>query len=154
MTMLNYDLHRLTDSLAAPLPTSTLTWTLSTLLPSTTHLASLPAGPPLAFELLIKLAGNLNSHTTGEESLVDNKSIADFYTKLDTDMVDVIRRRLEHNTNGEESPEWVIGRDVKRLEKTGTFLRSEMGLENYFVRSLEVLRYEVKRGEGMTRYSP
>ncbi|KAL9117883.1 MAG: hypothetical protein Q9187_005573, partial [Circinaria calcarea] len=94
---------------------------------------------PQAFELLIKLGGNINSHNTGEESEADVKSTADFYTRLDETMVDVIRRRIEQGNAGEESPEWQIGRDVKRLEKTGAFLRSEMGLQNYFPRSLEVL---------------
>ena len=155
MTMLNYDLHRLADSLPTHIPTHTVTTTLTTLIPSITHLSTLSQGAPLAFELLIKLAGNLNSHNTGEESEADARAIADFYRDLDSTMVDVIRRRIEGANNGEENPEWIMGRDVKRLEKTGAFLKNEMGLENYFVKSLEVLRYEVKRGgEGMTRYSP
>jgi len=174
MTMLNYDLHRLADSLPSPIPMSTVTSTLATLLPSIAHLSTLSQGAPLAFELLIKLAGNLNSHNTGktlsfslslpctitnmpegEESESDSRTIAEFYTRLDESMVDVIRRRLEQSNAGEENPEWKITRDVKRLENTGDFLRKEMNLGNYFVRSLEVLRYEVKRGgEGMTRYSP
>ena len=152
--MLNFDLHRLADSLPSRLPTSTIGQTLSTLLPSITHLSTLAQGAPQAFELLIKLGGNINSHNTGEESEADVKSTADFYTRLDETMVDVIRRRIEQGNAGEESPEWQISRDVKRLEKTGTFLRTEMGLQNYFPRSLEVLRYETKRGEGVTRYSP
>jgi hypothetical protein len=154
MTMLNYDLHRLADSLPTPIAMSTVTTTLATLLPSITHLSTLSQGAPLAFELLIKLAGNLNSHNTGEESEADARTVAEFYTRLDESMVDVIRRRIEQGNAGEESPEWKITRDVKRLESTGEFLRKEMGLNNYFVRSLDVLRYEVKRGEGHTRYSP
>ncbi|MCJ1307219.1 hypothetical protein MMC25_000865 [Agyrium rufum] len=179
MTMLNFDLHRLADSLPSPLPTFTIAETLSALLPSIMQLASLPHGPPLAFELLIKLGGNINSHNTGEESDADMKHIADFYTQLDEKMVDVIRKRIENmhnsNTNGMNggggqqdgsSPsgdgDWVISKDVRRLEKTGTFLRTEMGLQNYFVRSLDVLRYEVKRQDGQgpgqvqsqARYTP
>ena len=154
MTMLNYDLHRLADSLPSPIPMSTVTITLSTLVPGVSHLSTLSQGAPQAFELLIKLAGNLNSHITGEENEADSKTIADFYTLLDQSMVDIIRRRLEQSNAGEESPEWMIPRDVKRLEKTGDLLGREMGLRNYFPRSLEVLRYEIKRGEGMTRYSP
>ena len=154
MTMLNFDLHRLADSLPSHLPTSTIAQTLSTLLPSIVHLSTLASGAPLAFELLIKLGGNLNSHNTGEESETDMKSTADFYTKLDETMVDVIRRRMEQQNIEGEGNGWQIQRDIKRLEKTGLLLRSEMGLQNYFTRSLDVLRYEVKRGEGMTRYSP
>lgn len=58
-------------------------------------------------------------------------------------MVDVVRHRL--NQGGEEDPAWMIGRDVKRLEKNGAVLRSKIGLQAYFPRTLEVLRYEVKR---------
>ncbi|MCJ1285309.1 hypothetical protein MMC26_004649 [Xylographa opegraphella] len=154
MTMLNYDLHRLADSLPSPIPMSTVTITLSTLVPPIAHLSTLSQGAPQAFELLIKLAGNLNSHITGEENESDSKTIAEFYTLLDQSMVDIIRQRLEQSNAGQESPEWMIPRDVKRIEKTGDLLGREMGLRNYFVRSLDVLRYEIKRGEGMTRYSP
>ncbi|MCJ1238651.1 hypothetical protein MMC14_006642 [Varicellaria rhodocarpa] len=144
MTMLNFDLHRLADSLPSRLPTSTIAQTLSTLLPSISHLSTLSQGALLAFELLIKLGGNINSHNTGEENEADIKSTADFYTRLDESMVDVIRRRIEQGSAGEESPEWQIGKDVKRLEKTGVFLRSEMGLQNYFPRSLDVLSPSLK----------
>ena len=165
MTMLNYDLHRLADSLPTSLPLSTIAQPLSTLLPPITHLSTLPSGPALAFELLIKLGGNLNSHHTSssfDESDItpeDARSRADFYTHLDEVMVDVIRRRIEQGSAGEEHQQaggWQIGRDVKRLDKTGGFLREKMGLQNYFLRSLEVLRYETKRGEAvpLTRYSP
>ncbi|KAL9596963.1 MAG: hypothetical protein Q9179_004427, partial [Wetmoreana sp. 5 TL-2023] len=76
----------------------------------------------------------------------DIASRAEFYSRLDETMVEVVRRRLEHS-NEEESPGWMVGRDVKRLEKTGGFLRSKIGLQAYFPRSLDVMRYEVKRGE-------
>jgi len=37
----------------------------------------------------------------------------------------------------------MVARDVKRLEKTGTFLKSKLGLQTYFPRSLDKMR----RGE-------
>ncbi|KAL9013541.1 MAG: hypothetical protein Q9173_001772 [Seirophora scorigena] len=147
MTILNHDLHRLQDSLSSHLPTSTFTTTLATLLPAIESLSLLPHGPPLAFELLIKLGGNLNSHG-GEEGYNNDGDIAsraDFYSRLDETMVDVVRRRLEKG--GEEEHAWYVGKDVKRLEKTGGFLRSKIGLQAYFPRTLDVMRYEVKRGE-------
>ncbi|KAL8834647.1 MAG: hypothetical protein Q9170_003649 [Blastenia crenularia] len=147
MTILNHDLHRLQDSLSSHLPTSTFTTTLATLLPAIESLSNLPHGPPLAFELLIKLGGNLNSHG-GEEGYNNEGDItsrAEFYSRLDETMVDVVRRRLERGA--EEEQPWYVGKDVKRLEKTGGFLRSKIGLQTYFPRSLEVMRYEVKRGE-------
>ena len=157
MTVLNGDLHRLQDSVATPLPTSTFATTLGALLPSIEQLASLPLGAPLAFEHIIKLGGNLNSH--GGESdwnnEADSRSRADFYTRLDEAMVDVIRQRLAAG----ENPQWQIGRDIKRLDKTGDFLRQHLGVQNYFPRSLDVMRYEVKRSNaqmerGQQRVSP
>ncbi|KAI4104191.1 MAG: hypothetical protein L6R37_003452 [Teloschistes peruensis] len=147
MTILNHDLHRLQDSLSSHLPTSTFTTTLATLLPAIEQLSHLPHGPPLAFELLIKLAGNLNSHG-GEEGYNNDGDIAsraEFYSRLDETMVEIVRRRL--NSADEEDQPWVVGREVKRLEKTGGFLRSKIGLQAYFPRSLDVMRYEAKRSE-------
>lgn len=60
-------------------------------------------------------------------------------------MVEIVRRRL--NSADEEDQPWVVGREVKRLEKTGGFLRSKIGLQAYFPRSLDVMRYEAKRSE-------
>lgn len=147
MTVLNGDLHRLQDSLTTHLPTSTFSTTLLTLLPPIEDLSKLPNGAALAFELLIKLGGNLNSHggDDGWNNDADQASRANFYARLDDAMVDVIRQRLSQA--GQEEPPWVVGRDVKRLEKTGGFLRSKIGLQSYFPRSLDVMRYEVKRGE-------
>lgn len=145
MTILNHDLHRLQDSLSSHLPTSTFTTTLATLLPAIESLSTLPHGAPLAFELLIKLGGNLNSHS-GDEGYNNDGDIAsraEFYSRLDETMVEVVRRRLE-NADEEEQP-WMVGRDVKRLEKTGVFLK-KIGLQAYFPRSLDVMRYEAKRG--------
>ena len=150
MTVLNGDLHRLQDSLTTHLPTSTFSTTLLTLLPSIESLSTLPSGAALAFELLIKLGGNLNSHggDDGWNNDADIQSRASFYARLDDAMVDVIRQRLSQA--GTEDPPWVVGRDVKRLEKTGSFLRSKIGLQSYFPRSLDVMRYEAKRGEAQS----
>ena len=63
-------------------------------------------------------------------------------------MVEVVRRRLEHADEEADEQPWMVGRDVKRLEKTGSFLRSKIGLQAYFPRSLDVMRYDVKRREG------
>ena len=147
MTVLNGDLHRLQDSLTTHLPTSTFATTLSSLLPPISELSTLPTGAALAFELIIKLGGNLNSHggDDGWNNEADQASRAQFYAKLDDTMVDVIRQRLSQA--GQEEPPWVVARDVKRLEKTGTFLKSKIGLQSYFPRSLDVMRYEAKRGD-------
>ena len=144
---LNNDLHHLQDSVTAHLPTSTFSSALLTLLPSIENLSTLPNGPPLAFEHILKLAGNLNSHggDDGWNNDADASSRAEFYHRLDECMVDVVRHRLNHGS--EEDPAWMIARDVKRLEKNGAVLRSKIGLQAYFPRTLDVLRYEVKRTE-------
>ena len=152
MAKLNNDLHHLQDSVTAHLPTSTFASTLLTLLPSVETLSMLPSGPPLAFEHILKLAGNLNSHggDDGWNNDADASSRAEFYNRLDDCMVEVVRQRLNHGSD--EDPAWMIGRDVKRLEKNGAVLRSKIGLQAYFPRTLEVLRYEMKRNEtGMGR---
>ena len=99
----------------------------------------------------------MNSHAAVDElddesRKSDAKCRADFYGRLDGDMVEIIQRRMEQGNAGEEQPSWQISRDVKRLEKTSEFLRREMALHNYFTKSLEVLRYEMKKSEGVTRY--
>ena len=165
MTVLNHDLHRLQDSLSTHLPTATFATTLAQLIPPIEDLSHLPSGSPLAFELLIKLGGNLNSHG-GEEGWNnegDSASRADFYQRLDEGMMDVVKLRLKDSDTatqgvvnggglgahgeggtGAEGEAWQVGKDIKRLEKTGAFLRTKLGLREYFPRSLEIMR----RGEG------
>ena len=143
MTVLNHDLHRLQDSLSSHLPTATFATTLAQLIPSIEDLASLPSGAPLAFELIIKLGGNLNSHggDDGWNNDADASSRAEFYAQLDSCMLDIVRLRLQPGHR--EEPPWVVSRDIKRLEKTGAFLRSKLGLQTYFPKSLQ----EMKIGE-------
>lgn len=146
MTVLNHDLHRLQDSLSSHLPTSTFATTLETLIPPIETLSTLPSGPPLAFELVIKLGGNLNSHEgdDGWNNEADSSCRAIFYARLDDCMLDVIRRRLSQPRG--EDPPWVITKDIRRLEKTGSFLKSKIGLQAYFPKSLELMQMESKRG--------
>ncbi|CAF9914972.1 MAG: hypothetical protein GOMPHAMPRED_008344 [Gomphillus americanus] len=146
MTMINFSLHHLADSLPNPIPASTVTDTLSTLLPKISYLSTLPTGPAFAFESLIKLAGNLNSHNSGEETDRDHNTIAEFYTALDDAMEMVVRKRLAAVAEGDEH--WEVAKDVRRLEKTATFLRKEMNVRNYFLRSLDVMRGNDLRGLG------
>ena len=60
--------------------------------------------------------------------------------------MDVVRQRLSSEVR-EESP-WAVFKDAKRLEKTGSFLKSKIGLQAYFPRSIDRMQYEVKRSEG------
>ena len=138
MTMINFSLHHLADSLPNPIPASTVTDTLSTLLPKISYLSTLPTGPAFAFESLIKLAGNLNSHNSGEETEEDRNKIAQFYGDLDDTMENVVRKRIVAVAEGEE--QWEVAKDIRRLEKTSAFLKKEMGVRNYFLRSLDIMR--------------
>ncbi|KAA6409850.1 MAG: hypothetical protein FRX48_06462 [Lasallia pustulata] len=151
MTMLNYDLHRLQDNLNDTLPTATFVQTLSTLIPDIERLAALRGGAKLAFELVIKLGGNLNSHGDGNiTNEADSRSKAEFYSRIDETMVEVIRLRLEQS----EEPPWQVARDVKRIERTGQYLKDNLGVQMYFPRSVDVLKYEAKRGEGQQGRAP
>ena len=104
-------------------------------LPDIGRLSALPSGPRCAFDLLLKLGGNLNSHggleNGDEEDLNERRS---FYSRLDDAMVDVVRGRFR-----EEGESWGVGREIKRIEKTGAYLRN-WGVEPYFPRTLEVMR--------------
>lgn len=149
MTVLNHDLHRLQDSLSTHLPTATFASTLSALIPSIEDLAALPNGPPFAYELLIKLGGNLNSHggDEGWNNEADAASRADFYGRLDECMVDIVKLRLDTEGvgGGGGGDKWDARVQVRRLEKTGAFLRSKLGLQQYFPKSAEILKRAAER---------
>lgn len=166
MTVLNHDLHRLQDSLTTHLPTSTFATTLGALIAPIEELASLPGGPPLAYELVIKLGGNLNSHNGDEgwNNEADAASRADFYARLDEVMLEIVRARLDIEGLGRESGnstgqrgsgssgakggEWSVSGQMVRLEKTGTFLKNKLGLQSYFPASVDLMRRAEAAGRG------
>lgn len=141
MTMVNYDLHRLQDALNDALAPTYFVSALSTLIPDLERLSALPGGAKFAFELVLKLAGNLNSHGGAAPSTPDDS--AEFYERLDEVMVGVVRERVR------QGEEWSVQRDVRRMEKTAGYLRSYNGVEGYFLRSLRLMGEEVAvRGGG------
>lgn len=135
ITIVNFDLHRLQDDLNDSLPTPSFSACMLKFLPDISRLGSLPSGPRYAFDLLLKLGGNLNSHggleNGDEEDLNERRA---FYGKLDEAMVDVVRGRFR-----EEGESWGVQREIKRIEKTGAYLRN-WGVEPYFPRTLSVMR--------------
>lgn len=143
ITIVNFDLHRLQDDLNDSLPTPSFSACMLKFLPDIARLSSLPSGPRYAFDLLLKLGGNLNSHggleTGDEEDLQERRS---FYARLDEAMVDVVRGRFK-----EEGESWGVQREIKRIEKTGAYLRN-WGVEPYFPRTLDVMRMESSAGAG------
>lgn len=111
-------------------------------LPDIARLSSLPSGPRYAFDLLLKLGGNLNSHgglENGDED--DLRERRTFYGRLDEAMVDVVKGRFK-----EEGDSWGVQREIKRIEKTGAYLRN-WGVEPYFPQTLEVMREGSMHGQ-------
>ena len=135
ITIVNFDLHRLQDDLNDSLPTPSFSACMLKFLPDISRLAALPSGPKFAFDLLLKLGGNLNSHggleSGDEEDLRERRT---FYARLDEAMVDIVRGRFR-----EEGEGWGVAREIKRIEKTGAYLRN-WGVEPYFPHTLDVMR--------------
>ncbi|KAK3644582.1 hypothetical protein LTR56_009520 [Elasticomyces elasticus] len=135
ITIVNFDLHRLQDDLNDSLPTPSFSACMLKFLPDIARLSALPSGPRYAFDLLLKLGGNLNSHgglENGDEDDLQERRA--FYSRLDNAMVDIVRGRFR-----EEGESWGVQREIKRIEKTGAYLRN-WGVEPYFPRTLEVMR--------------
>lgn len=144
ITIVNFDLHRLQDDLNDSLPTPSFSACMLKFLPDIGRLSSLPSGPRYAFDLLLKLGGNLNSHggleSGDEDDLAERRA---FYGRLDEAMVDVVRGRFR-----EEGESWGVQREIKRIEKTGAYLRN-WGVEPYFPHTLDVMRDGGSRGGAM-----
>lgn len=141
ITIVNFDLHRLQDDLNDSLPTPSFSACMLKFLPDIARLSALPSGPRYAFDLLLKLGGNLNSHggleNGDEEDLAERRS---FYSRLDEGMVGVVRGRFREEGSG-----WGVQREIKRIEKTGAYLRN-WGVEPYFPRTLEGMREGIGGG--------
>ncbi|KAF2835204.1 hypothetical protein M501DRAFT_999228 [Patellaria atrata CBS 101060] len=140
ITIVNFDLHRLQDDLNDSISASHFASAMSKFLPDIARLAALPTGSRYAFDLILKLGGNLNSHgglDSGDQE--DLEARRSFYTKLDGAMVDVVRGRFAENE------EWAVQREVKRIEKTAAYLRG-FGIEPYFPATLDVMRRELEAG--------
>jgi hypothetical protein len=137
ITIVNFDLHRLQDDLNDSISSAHFASAMLKFLPDIQRLALLPNGPRHAFDLVLKLGGNLNSHggldTSDEADIVARR---DFYGRLDAAMVDVVRRRFG------EGEEWNVAREIKRIEKTAHYLVS-FGIKPYFPETLELMRTEV-----------
>ncbi|KZF25466.1 hypothetical protein L228DRAFT_236561 [Xylona heveae TC161] len=143
ISMVDLDLHRLQDDLNDSSGASYIAaQAMTKFLPDIDRLSGLSRGSRFAFDLLIKLAGNLNSHGGLDASDGSQETRRAFYEKLDLSMLDVVRRRLD-DTN----EDWPVVRDVKRIEKTAAYLRN-YGIEPYFPRSLELMRREMDARSG------
>jgi len=151
ITIVNFDLHRLQDDLNSTLPTTLFSASMSKFLPDIARLSALPTGPRHAFDLILKLGGNLNSHGSLDTS--DTNDITarrEFYTRLDEAMVAVVRRRIE------EDGDWAttgITREIKRIEKTAAYLRN-FGIEPYFPETLDEMRRELEYQQEARQQQP
>ncbi|KAF2260740.1 hypothetical protein CC78DRAFT_387002 [Lojkania enalia] len=138
ITIVNFDLHRLQDDLNDSISSAHFASAMLKFLPDIQRLSLLPAGPRHAFDLVLKLGGNLNSH--GGLDSGDSADLAarrDFYSRLDSAMVDVVRRRFG------EAEDWNVQREMKRIEKTALYLKN-YGIEPYFPATLDLMRREVE----------
>ena len=62
--------------------------------------------------------------------------------------------KTENVTGGEEGDGWGVQREIKRIEKTGAYLRN-WGVEPYFPRTLGVMREGAEQtGAGVGAGSP
>lgn len=137
ITIVNFDLHRLQDDLNDSISAAHFASAMLKFLPDIERLSLLPTGPRHAFDLILKLGGNLNSH--GGLDSGDAEDIAarkDFYARLDTAMVDVVQRRFGENED------WNVQREIKRIEKTANYLKG-FGVEPYFPATLDLMRQEL-----------
>ena len=143
ITIVNFDLHRLQDDLNDSISSSHFASAMSKFLPDISRLSVLPGGARFAFDLVLKLGGNLNSHGGLEpsantaEATADLAARRDFYARLDAAMVDVVKRRFG------EGEDWPVQREIKRIEKTAAYLRN-FGIETYFPSTLAAMRQEVE----------
>ena len=138
ITIVNFDLHRLQDDLNDSISSSHFASAMLKFLPDIQRLTLLPSGPRYAFDLILKLGGNLNSH--GGIDSADAGDIAarrDFYSRLDLTMVDVVQRRFG------EGEGWDVKREIKRIEKTASYLKT-YGVEPYFPSTLEMMKREME----------
>ena len=150
ITIVNFDLHRLQDDLNDSISSAHFASAMLKFLPDIQRLASLPGGPHHAFDLVLKLGGNLNSHGGLDSSdAQDISARRDFYGRLDNAMVEVVQRRF---AQGEE---WNVAREIKRIEKTAAYL-SQYGIKPYFPATLDLMRREVEfvNGSGGGQLSP
>jgi hypothetical protein len=143
ITIVNFDLHRLQDDLNDTISSAHFASAMSKFLPDITRLAALSGGARYAFELVLKLGGNLDSHggldstRSAAEAAADLAARRDFYAQLDGALVDVVRRRFQ---DGE--PDWPVAREIKRIEKRAAQLRN-YGIEPYYPQTLEAMRREL-----------
>ncbi|CAI6337567.1 unnamed protein product [Periconia digitata] len=142
ITIVNFDLHRLQDDLNDSISSAHFASAMLKFLPDIQRLSLLPSGPRHAFDLVLKLGGNLNSHgglDSADEG--DINARREFYARLDAAMVEVVGRRFG------EGEEWNVSREIKRIEKTAQYLVT-FGVKPYFPETLELMRREMDYRQG------
>ena len=171
ITIVNFDLHRLQDDLNDSISSAHFAAAMAKFLPDIRRLTALPAGPRHAFELIVKLVGNLNSHGGLEATAPsaprhggDAEQHGDEHDEHDDDdSAGPSARAIEEDRRARqtfyermdselaavvarrsaEGEDWPVGREVKRLEKNAAYLKS-LGIEPYFPRALDVMRREAQ----------
>lgn len=170
ITIVNFDLHRLQDDLNDSISSAHFAAAMEKFLPDIRRLAALPSGPRHAFELVVKLVGNLNSHGGLEASAPsaprhggNPERRNDDHDEEDDDTAGPSARAIDEDRRARqafyermdaelaavvarrsaEGEDWPVSREVKRLEKNAAYLKS-LGIEPYFPRALDVMRREAQ----------
>lgn len=165
ITIVNFDLHRLQDDLNDSISSAHFASAMAKFLPDIERLSALRGGgAKFAYELIIKLVGNLNSHggldamdnadaAAQREVEEDQRARAMFYRRMDEELVKVVERRAAAERagtpgDGADNDGWGkagVAGEVKRLERNAAYLKN-LGIAEYFPQSLEVMRAELQRG--------
>ena len=168
ITIVNFDLHRLQDDLNDSISSAHFASAMAKFIPDIKRLSALPGGGAKhAYELIIKLVGNLNSHggleaaddsspTAQNEIEDDRRARHIFYQRMDEELVQVIKLRCQagrsgsNNNAGPDSDGWGkvgLNGEVRRLERNASYLQG-LGIQDYFPQSLDVMKRELQIGGG------
>jgi hypothetical protein len=145
----NFDLHRLQDDLNDNISSSHFAAAMSKFIPDVRRMQSLPGGPRYAYEIVIKIVGNLTAHgghestdnMTNEEVTQNRREREKFFVTMDDELVHCIEGRHD------EREQWDMEREIKRMEKNEGYIKA-MGIGPYFPKSLGLMRQLVSGGGG------
>lgn len=148
ITIVNFDLHRLQDDLNDSISSAHFAASMIKFIPDIQRLSNIPTGPRYAYDLIIKLVGNLNSHGGVEanremandaEIAEDSRARQDFYERMDHELIEVVHKRAQEGEN------WDVQKEIRRFERNAAFLKN-LGIDTYFPHALDTMKQEASGG--------